>query len=587
MTDDTRRGNRPRFSSNSRLQLWYAVLIIVAAVFIGRLFYLQVIKHDYYKTQAMSGQLKEYVIPAKRGAVMAHDGDRLVPVVLNESQYTLFADPKYIKDSSKVAEELTKITNGDKSKYQQEMERDDTRYVVLAKKLDEKTKESIEKLEFKGVGLREVSYRTYPQGALAAQVLGFVDDEGNGRYGVEEALNSELRGRDGLLKAITDASGVPLVSNSDNIQINPTDGKRVVLTVDVAMQKQLEEILKLGLDRAKSSSGSAIIMNANTGEVKAVVNYPTFNPDEFTKQSDANAFNNAAFSSALEPGSVMKPLTLAAALNQGVVSKDSSYYDPGFVRIGDATVTNVEEAGGAGTRSMRDILQKSLNTGATYLLQQMGGGSINEKGRSAWYDYMDGHYKFGQKTGIESYEETGLIPDPKEGDGLNIRFANSAFGQGMTVTPLQLAAALSSVVNGGTYYKPTLIDKYIEADGTENDVQPKALRQNSVSQQVSSTIREFMKYTVDNNNLPAKRDGYNVGGKTGTAQIAKPGGGYYEDRYNGMYVGFVGGEKPEYVIIVRVNQPGIAGYAGSRAAGPIFTDVSNMLINGFNISSTL
>lgn len=447
------------------------------------------------------------------------------------------------------------------------------------------TKEQIEKLDIKGVGLREVSYRTYPQGTLASQVLGFVDNEGDGRYGIEESLNGELKGRDGLLKAITDASGVPLVSNADNIQINPSDGKRIVLTIDLAIQKQLEDILKQGLDRAKSLSGSAIIMNVNTGEVKAVANYPTFNPTDFSKQTDTSVFNNSAFSSALEPGSVMKPLTLASALNQGVVSANSTYYDPGFVRIGDAVVTNVEEAGGAGTRSMRDILQKSLNTGATYLLQQMGGGSLNEKGRTAWYDYMSGHYKFGQKTGIESYEETGVIPDPKNGDGLNIRFANSAFGQGMTLTPLQLAAALSSVVNGGTYYKPSLVDKFVEANGNEQDVLPKVLRQSVVSNQVSEIIRDYMKFVVDNNNLPAVRDGYNIGGKTGTAQISKPGGGYYEDKYNGMYLGFVGGDKPEYVVVVRVNEPKIAGYAGSRAAGPIFADLSNMLINGFNISA--
>ncbi len=585
MLDNPKRGSMPRFTSNRRVQAWYLLLVIIAAVFIGRLFYLQVIQHDYYITQAKSGQLREYIIPAKRGQVMAHDGDQIVPVVLNETLYTLFADPKYIQDPEKTAAEVARLAKGDAKKYQSQMQQKDTRYVVLAKKLDKQTKENIEKLSIKGIGLREVTYRTYPQGSLASQVLGFVDDEGNGRYGIEESLNNELKGRDGLLKAITDARGVPLVSNTDNVQISPSDGKKVILTIDLAMQKQLEDILKQGLDRSKSGSGSALITDINTGEVKAVANFPTFNPSEFAKQSDTNAFNNPAFSSPLEPGSVMKPLTLASALNQGVVSPNSTYYDPGFVQIGDAVVTNVEEAGGAGTRTMRDILQKSLNTGATYLLQQMGGGTINEKGRTAWYDYMSGRYKFGQKTGIESYEEAGVIPDPKNGDGLNIRFANTAFGQGMTVTPLQLAAALSSILNGGTYYKPSLVDKYVSADGQEHDIAPKVLRQNVVSEQVSQTIREYMKYVVDTNNLPAVREGYNVGGKTGTAQIAKPGGGYYDDRYNGMYIGYVGGDKPQYAIIVRVNQPGIAGYAGSRAAGPIFTEISNMLIDGFNISA--
>lgn len=136
MIDNPKRGIMPRFSSNSRVQLWYVFLVIVAAIFIGRLFYLQVIKHDYYKTQAQTGQLKEYIIPAKRGVIMAHDGEQLVPIVLNESLYTLFADPKYIKDPAQAAKAVADITKGDKNEYQTQMEKTDTRYVVLAKKLD-------------------------------------------------------------------------------------------------------------------------------------------------------------------------------------------------------------------------------------------------------------------------------------------------------------------------------------------------------------------------------------------------------------------------------------------------------------------
>jgi stage V sporulation protein D (sporulation-specific penicillin-binding protein) len=186
---------------------------------------------------------------------------------------------------------------------------------------------------------------------------------------------------------------------------------------------------------------------------------------------------------------------------------------------------------------------------------------------------MVNHYRLGTKTGIEQgYEAPGNIPDANDGYGLNIQYANTAFGQGMTATPLQMGAALSSIVNGGTYYKPHLVE------GNEQVV-----KTNVVKAEVTDAIRQYMEYTIEKNNRPALRAGYRVGGKTGTAQIAKPGGGYYEDRFNGMYIGYVGGKDVDYVIVVRVNEPKIAGYAGAKAAAPVFADISNMLINAFGV----
>jgi cell division protein FtsI/penicillin-binding protein 2 len=281
----------------------------------------------------------------------------------------------------------------------------------------------------------------------------------------------------------------------------------------------------------------------------------------------------------------MKPLTAAAALDTGSVSPDQTYFDPSFFRVDDATVTNIEEDGGAATRSISDILQYSLNTGATWLLMQMGGGELNEQGRKVWHDYMVDHYRFGQKTGIEQgYEGDGIIPDPVEGFGLNIQYANTAFGQGMTLTPLQMAAAVSSAVNGGTYYRPTLISGKLNEDGTVQQSQPEVLKAGVVKPETSQTLIRYMNNVVAKNNRSAVREGYIVGGKTGTAQIANPAGGYFEDKFNGTYVGYVGGDTPQYVIMVRVNEPKIPGYAGSKAAAPIFSSVSNMLIDNFTVS---
>ncbi len=391
-----------------------------------------------------------------------------------------------------------------------------------------------------------------------------------------------------VLKAITDAKGVPLVASTNNVLIDPKPGSKVTLTIDVSMQRQAEDILKAGLDRAKSKSGSVIIMDPNTGRIKAMANYPTYNPAEFQKVEDSNVFNNASVSAPLEVGSVMKPLTVATGLDRGVIKPDTTYADPGQWKIDTHTITNIEEVGGAATRSIRDILQLSLNTGAVYILKQMGGGEINDQARAVWYDYLTNHFGFGKATGIEQgYEAEGTVPKPDEGFGLNIQYANRSFGQGLNVTPLQLAAAISSVVNGGTYYKPHLIDSYT-LNGQTQKQNPEVVRSVVVKPEVSNQIRDFMQSVVEKNyqvygfkKLPA---GYKIGGKTGTAQITKQGGGYYEDRYNGMFMGFIGGAKPEYVVVVRVNEPGIAGYAGSRAAGPIFVDLTQMLINNFNIT---
>ncbi len=580
----------PTANPIKRIRFWYAFLLVLSAMFVVRLFYLQVIKHDYYQTAALRGQFKEYEIPPARGIIEAHNGASTVPIVLNETKYTLYADPVYVKDPVDAADKIARAVGGNASDYEKQLRTPDTRYVVLAKKLDQGQSEAIKKLGLKGIGTRDVPQRTYPQGMLAAQLLGFVNDEGQGKYGLEQALDDKLQGTPGQLKAITDAGGVPLAANRDNIMIEPKAGERVVLTVDVGMKQQLEDILKAGLDRAKSASGSALIIEAKTGAVKAMANLPTYNPAEFYKVEDGNTFNNAAVSAPLEVGSIMKPLTAAAAIDQGVVTKDTTYYDPSVWKIGDAKVTNIEEDGGAGTKSVADVIQLSLNTGATWLLMRMGGqDEINEKGRVAWYDYMTKHYRFGQPTGIEQgYESEGSIPSPTEGFGLNIQYANTSFGQGMTVTPLHMGAALAGAINGGTYYRPHLVEKTIDSTGKENIKQPEVLVPNALKPQTSQDLRSLMEYSFSKNykgyGMAALRPEFSIGGKTGTAQVHKPEGGYYDDRFNGMFLGYVGGNEPQYVIVVRVNEPKIAGYAGSKAAAPIFVDLANMLMNNFSVT---
>jgi cell division protein FtsI (penicillin-binding protein 3) len=568
--------NVSRSLYTNRLNLFYSLVLIIFLVFIVRLFYIQVIQHDRYRKAALSGQYKEYEIPAERGMITAYDGDNIVPIVLNEDKFTLFVDPKFINNKEEVSKKIAEVTGKDSREYQKQMELD-TRYSVLEKKLDGTTKQKIESLDLKGVGLRAEPIRAYPQGSLAGQLLGFVNDEGKGTYGIEQALDEKLRGQPGQMKAITDVRGVPLAASGDNVRVEPKNGEKINLTIDIGMQRKVEDYLKKHVPEVRAKSGSVIVMDPYNGSIKAMANYPSYNPAEFNKVKDAALFTNPSVSSPMEVGSVMKTLTVAAGLNEKVISPNTTYYDPAQWKIDNAVVKNVEEDGGAATRSIADILQFSLNTGAVYVLMQLGGGQVNEQARTKWNEYLANHYFFGQKTGIEQgYEAEGFVPNPSEGFGLNIQYANTTFGQGISITPMQFASAFSSTINGGTFYRPHLVESA--------DKKGEILKKDVIRSEVSKQMLKYHENSVAKNYSFLVRNGYRVGGKTGTAEITKPGGGYYEDRFNGTFVGYVGGDRPQYVIMVRIDEPNIAGYAGREAAAPLFGKIINMLINDFSIA---
>lgn len=578
-------GHIPIAGVIGRVRLWHAMIIIVIAVFGVRLFYLQVIRHEHYKEAALSDQLKQYEIPATRGIIKAHNGDSVVPIVLNQKLYTVFADPSFIKDVDTYTKELSNILGGQPRDYQEKVSREKTRYVVIAKKISEEQSEKIKALELPGLGTEEELYRTYPQGQLASQLLGFVNANGEGNYGIEQALNGELGGTPGQLKAITDIRGVPLAASKDNVQKAATPGKDVTLSIDMAMQAQMEKILKQKAEQTKSELLSAVIMDPKTGKVKAMANYPTYNPTKLNEVDDASVYLNAAVSHAIEPGSIIKPLTTAAALDQGVITPTTTFYDPAQYTLNGHTITNIEEDGGARQQSVATTLALSLNTGVTWELMQMGGGKVNDKAVLAWNEYMTQRFLFGQKTGIEQgYEAAGIIPAANlKRPEIALTYATTSFGQGMSVTAIQAAATLSAVVNGGTYYRPSLVDELVDADGKATKKQPEVVKQGAVSAKTSSDMIPLMEQVVTHYRKQGFSymnfdSAYSVGGKTGTAQIAEN-GRYLENDFNGTYLGFVGGDTPEYVIAVFNNKPQVTGYAGSRAGQPVFADLAHMLIN--------
>lgn len=572
-----------------RVRLLYGVLVTVLALFGVRLFYVQIIDYNHYKQAALSDQLKQYQIPAARGIIEAHDGDDVVPIVLNQELFTLYADPSLVKDADGDASKLAAITGGNAGTYARQMKTQDTRYVVLARKLSGDQSKKILALKLPGVGTQGQDYRTYPQGALAAQLLGFVDGDGVGQYGLEQALNKQLQGTPGQVKAVTDVNGVPLPASQGNVQTAAVSGDNVVTTIDLSMQSQMEQILANEYKATKSKGLSAVILDANSGQVKAMANYPSYDPANYQDVNNSAIFQNAAVANAIEPGSIMKVLTTASALDQGAVKPDTSFYDPAQWVVDDFTIRDIEEDGGARQQTVSSILSLSLNTGATWLLMQMsqpGGTTITQKGVDAWHSYLVDHYRFGKYTDIEQgYESPGVVPaDNASTPALSLTFANTTFGQGIQLTALQMAAAVSSVVNGGTYYQPTLIDQTIHPDGSTTNNPPKVLARGVVKPSTATAMLPLLENVVnvyagegfDYMHFPSD---YIVGGKTGTAQIASPSGGYYADRFNGTYTGFVGGDKPQYVIVVYNTEPQVVGYAGSHGGQPVFADLVHMLIN--------
>lgn len=323
-----------------------------------------------------------------------------------------------------------------------------------------------------------------------------------------------------------------------------------------------------------------------------MANYPTYDPANYQNVDDASLFQNDVVAEPIEPGSITKVFTTATSLQKGVITPQTTFYDPGSWTIDGAKVSDVEEDHSTGQQSVLSTLDKSLNTGATWMLMQLGGGQVTSQARSTLYDYFYNHFRLGKATGIEQgYEADGYVPKPADtGAAINLSYAEMSFGQAYTATALQMVAGFSSIVNGGTYYQPYLVDSTTDASGKVTKMQPKVVEQGVVTSQVSQQVISLL----EQNNTNHIHEGftyldfgpnYSVGGKTGTAEIASPTGGYYADKVNGTYMGFVGGDTPQYAIVVYNLQPTkYSGFAGASTGQPVFANIAHMLINDFGVT---
>lgn len=573
-----------------RLLLWGVIGIF--GLFVVRLFYVQVIQYGHYAALARESQVTKLTLFPERGKIYLRDGrNEIAPLVLNETVYTVFADPQEIQDAAKVREKLREIAGGELLEGAfDNLENETLRYTVLARQITRTQAELIQKADLAGIGLQKGSRRVYPEQTLAAQLLGYVNAEGNGQYGIEEALDERLRGTSGMLQSVTDVRRIPLTIGDESISQPALNGDNLVLSIDRSIQLQAETMLKKGLDNAQATNGSIVVMNPANGQVLAMANYPTYDPSKYNEVEQYETFQNAVVSLPYENGSVIKTLTVGAGLDSGAVTLNSTFPDgTGCYQMNEwpTPICNVEEDPKKAAATMLDTLRYSLNTGVVFVLRQMGGGTINAQAKATLYSYFHDKFRLGQLTGIEQAGEAeGVIIGPNEQEGSSIRYANMAFGQGMDTTMIQTAAAFSAMINGGTYYKPTLVAGTY-ANGALTETTPTAVQQ-VVSQAHSAEIRDLIwqgrKLGFFGSKDPA---GYKIGGKTGTSQVIDPKTGKYTNENSiGSYLGFGGADTPQYVIMVRVQDSKVPGYAGTVAAGPIFNEMSNWMLEYLNIRPT-
>ncbi len=544
------------------------------AVIVARLFFIQILQHDYWTERAAAQHTLQYTLRAERGEIYMLDGDEPVAVAMNATVYTVIVDPM-MASRDEIQSKMTEIL-GDKriAEWDDVFADKSRRYYIVGKNVERKAAEKVAEAEFDGVWLQANTKRVYPEGDLAGTLLGFVNAEGVGQYGIEGALNEQLTGKDGLLKTVKDVNNVALSIGDDNVKVPAEDGDDVVLTIDRNLQYGVEKIINEQIKQLGYKNISALVMNPNNGEILAMANMPGYDPGDFGNVESAADYVNHVVEDPYEPASVCKTFAFATGMEYGVMTANSTFNNENVTYVDNWPIKNsTQKTELLGVVDMQTALNWSLNTGSTQVLRWLGGSEteINALGRERLYEYYYDHFGLGKATGVELYESVGLVYGPHADIyGIDSTYANMTFGQNMQVTMLQVAAAFSSVINGGEFYTPTVVKGKLE-NGEITGITPRKAVRRTVTQETSAAMREMLYNTRRSwrtNGLDAA--GYYVGGKTGTAQVIKD-GEYSFDETVATYIGFGGteGELPAYVIMVRVWEDGKTA-GGEAQALPVF-----------------
>jgi cell division protein FtsI/penicillin-binding protein 2 len=562
--------------SKSRIRLILCFVIVLGLVSIGRLFYLQVMKHDYYVAIAATQHWAVDRIPADRGTIFVKDRvtNELYPLAGNQTLNFVAATPIEVENKGEAAKRLAPVINLEEAKILELLERNHT-YVVLKHGLSFEASEKVESFNIKGIHTAEEGVRYYPEGILASQLLGFVNDEGVGNYGLEQQFDKILSGTPGLYNAEIDPSGKKIVFG-DDVSREPVNGSNLVLTINRDVQKKAEELLAIQVQKFKAEGGSIIVMNPETGEILAMANNPTYDPSKFQEVTDYRLFKNASVQNLYEPGSIFKVITMAIGLDTDAVEPDTKYEDKGQLVLDGHKIMNSDRKTN-GWQTMTQVLEKSLNTGTTFVMQLVG--------KNKFYQYLVDRFSFGKKTGIEQPNEAeGSVPTPEEVN--DHTYATVSFGQSLSATPIQMISTFAAVANGGKLIQPHLVAEINSPEGGKTVTDTRPLKE-IISEEAAAQVRQMMVSVVQNGHgKQAGVKGYNIGGKTGTAQVPLANGkGYDPSRNIGSFIGFGPAENPHFVVLAKIDSPKGVAWAESTAA-PVVGQMFDYLFKYYQIAPT-
>ncbi|MFH1611976.1 MAG: penicillin-binding protein 2 [bacterium] len=502
--------------------------------------------------------------------------EKIYPLAINKEFQQIYIVPKDIPNEHKeeMAEKLSNILDLEKETILYRMNKEDDPYEPLKNKVDKEIAEKIEGLSLLGVGLAPENWRYYPNGSLASHLIGFVglaDGGRKGQYGIEEYYNEDLQGEQGFLQGEKDIAGYWIPSTKRTFE-PAEDGSKIVLTVDQNIQFVIEKELQYLTNLWQAESGTIIVIEPQTGAIRAMANWPTFNPNEYNKVDDVNTFSNLAIQQAYEPGSVFKPITMAAGLEEGKILPNTKYIDNGELRFGGSTIKNVDGKA-YGEQTMIEVLEKSLNTGVVFVEQMLG--------HDLFSSFIQ-NFRFSEPLGIDiSGEVGGNIANLFTGRDINM--ATISFGQGIAVTPLSLISAISAVANGGKLMRPFVVQKKVLADGEEIITEPQIIDQ-VMSEKTSDELSKMMVSVVDNGyGRPARVSGYSIAGKTGTAQVADLEKGGYSEKTIHTFVGFAPAFNPQFAILIKIDKPQGIRFA-SDSVSPSFGKLAKYLFNYLEIA---
>ncbi|MFH0979800.1 MAG: penicillin-binding protein 2 [Candidatus Roizmanbacteria bacterium] len=542
-----------------KTKLLFIIFLIFYLGIIVKLFYLQILsplkvnKDLYLKTQKLLSE---------RGRI--YDNNK-TPFVLNQNSYLLYLEPKKITDKLKLTKFLSEKLEMEEASLEARI--NETKdWISIVNGIDEEKKKEIENLKITGIGFNQEMKRFYPEASLSAHLLGFVgknkDGEDTGYFGLEGFYDKDLSGLPGLLDSERDIIGRPIFLGIQN-KIDAENGRDLILTIDKTVQEISKKRLLEGLERYQAKQGCVIIADPYTMAILSLVCLPDYDLEKYYQFSEYY-FKNPAISDLYEPGSIFKPLIMAAAIEEKKIKPQDTYEEKGPVQIGEYQIKTWNDKY-EGKISMTRILEKSSNVGMVYVGEKLGKDKI--------YQYLE-KYGFGELTGIDLQGENSAYFKPKS-NWYPIDFSTVTFGQGIALTPIQIIRAFASLINGGSLMKPYIVERILSSS-KEIKIKPKVERK-IISSYTSEIIKKMLVSTIENAEAKWDRPAYyQIGGKTGTAQIAIQ-GHYDPSLTNASFIGFAPADKPKFIALVILKEPRTSPW-GSETAAPIFFEIARDLI---------